>query len=684
MKEFIFTWGVENISYSWHKTGEEIVSPTFCAAPLQNTAWTLKLYPRGRDNSDYLSLYLIRERDQVPINLAVNFELSCVYADTSALHSCFVPETFTTFSEGGYYGFGESCFIKRYEVFGRRKTLYLPQDILTLRCRMWRDEDDDEFGQIFGRTRLTTERIVSVENIYLENLMNKTFNIQSKHQNEALMSVGIVYYDDKIKLGINPISGDMKTFTCKVTFVDKRTGRRLCEHISCFFGRPHSEVWQLPFTERVLPTENDNSVTSNFEILTDCMYSTGEEVKMIEKDCPVRIPEFLSNYIISWVPSVRQADYPSISKDLWALYNDQILCDVELKTQTKSFFVHEVVLCARSPVFLAMLTREMKEKINKYIEIEDISADTLEKFLAFLYTDAFEDLEWDAVAEVYYAADKYQVERLKFLCRSYFLKNDDFDNVCELLILADRHQDCELKRKAHDYIWRNEEKVFRSSTWKKFADEQPQLAMKTMLSKYEEKDNQSPAETIDDSITNHPSMLDDFGSLYQGQIINDIVIKSKSTTFPAHTTVLCASSPTFKDMFTRICDTNKKIKSTDFFEIEDLEDDTVSQLLLFLYADSLEDVQWDTAKKLYHAAGVYQIRRLQFKCSCFLLENLKVSNACDLLLFAHEQRDVQLKLAVEDFIHMYDEEIFGSDEWAALGEANIRLAFDTMCVKYKK
>ncbi|GBN16480.1 Speckle-type POZ protein [Araneus ventricosus] len=679
MKEFTFTWSIENISYSWHKRREKIVSPKFFAPPIQFSAWTLRLYPRGFENSDYLSLFLRRETDTACDNLTVNFELSCISADTSPLQARCIPETLKTFTKAEEHGFGELRFLRRHDVFGRRKALYLPKDTLTLRCRMWKDEDDNEFGESFGRTRLTIERIISVENIKPEIPMYNIVEILSEIQNKVLISINISSScEDKLDIRIYRINDKlMKSTTLNISFVDKRTERKLCEHEIVWFGGPQNEVFRLPFSGTLQCAENDNSEASNFEFITEVVYSTGEETKIIEIGQLPRVPEYFSKYIFSYVPSGKLADYPSISKDLWNLYNDQVLCDVELKTQKKSFFVHEVVLCARSPVFLAMLTGEMKEKKNKYIEIEDISADTLEKFLFFLYTDVFED--FDAAVDLYYAADKYQVERLRLLCSSHLIENVDIDNVCESLMLADQFNDCELRRKVDDFILKNEERVFKSSSWKKFADEKSHLAVKCMLLKYEEKENQCPTE-IFEKISRHPKFLDELRFLYQKQIVSDTVIKTASASFPAHKTVLCASSSIFKDLLSN----DSREKSIDFIEIEDLEDDTVSRMLLFLYTNSLEDIQWDTAKKLYHASVVYQIYRLKFDCSCFLLENLRVSNACDLLLLAHEHSDDRLKSAVEDYICVYDEEIFTSDEWTKLSETNLLLSSETMRAKYKK
>ncbi|GBN93222.1 hypothetical protein AVEN_210734-2-1, partial [Araneus ventricosus] len=187
-------------------------------------------------------------------------------------------------------------------------------------------------------------------------------------------------------------------------------------------------------------------------------------------------------------------------------------------------------------------------------------------------------------------------------------------------------------------------------------------------------------ETYEEKLSRHPEVLDDFRSVYQDKVFSDIIIKTKDATFHAHKSVLCASSSTLKEAFTK----DLKDKPSDILKMEDLEDDTASRLLLFLYTDSLKGIEWDTAIKLYHAANVYNIQRLKIKCACFLLGNIGTSNASDLLLLAHQHSDVKLKSAVEDFIFLHDEEIFGSDEWAEFSEANLLLANETMCLKYRK
>ncbi|GBM81191.1 hypothetical protein AVEN_164308-1, partial [Araneus ventricosus] len=116
-------------------------------------------------------------------------------------------------------------------------------------------------------------------------------------------------------------------------------------------------------------------------------------------------------------------------------------------------------------------------------------------------------------------------------------------------------------------------------------------------------------ETYEEKISRHHEVSDDFRSMYQGKIFSHIIVKTKDATFHAHKSVLCVSSSALKEAFTK----DLRDKPSHTLKMEDLEDDTVSRLLLFLYTDSLEDIEWDTAIKFYHAANVYKIHRLKNK-----------------------------------------------------------------------
>ncbi|KAF8777734.1 Speckle-type POZ protein B like protein [Argiope bruennichi] len=684
MKTFHFFWSIENISYAWHQPGRPIVSPEFCCKPFGFTLWTLELYPRGVDNSDFFSLNLCRSEDGGPDNLSLNIKFSCMSTDRSELHSVFIPQTFTNFKNNGFSTYGEECFIQRYEVLGRKRALYVPRDTLELRCQMWlADLNAPEFDECYGFTRLMVQRIPRRDvHIDFENALEKSFPIQSvRRNNKTLMVFSFIPHGEVMDVGIIPVTEElMKYSTCKMSIVNEKTGRKIFDCTRHFFGCPKKTEWRFPFVDKMPPAEKEISEKYHYEISVELAYSTGEDQKAIEQNRPIRAPEFFSNYVVRYTPYGQLQDLSNVSDDLWKMYTEQVLCDVELKSRNKSLFAHQFVLCARSTVFSIMLSGEMKEKMERCIEIEDITPESLGEFLKFLYTNSFTFFTWKTLMELYYAADKYSIERLKLLCCSHFLKNINVKNVFELLFLADRHQDSELRRRVDQFIWENDETIFTSSRWKHLTIEQPKLVIQTMLSKYNEKVNQNPPGTYENRISFGLDIHDEFKSFYESQMFCDIVIKTAGTKFPAHKTVLCASSSTFKEIFTK----DLKDEPTDLFEMTDFDDNTVSQMLLFLYTDSLEDLQWHTAMKLYDLANVYKIQRLKIHISCFFLKNLRVPIASNLLLFAHERSDNALRAAVEDYILLYHEEVFGSDEWAKVVETNSVLALEIMQAKFRK
>ncbi|CAL1279324.1 unnamed protein product [Larinioides sclopetarius] len=163
------------------------------------------------------------------------------------------------------------------------------------------------------------------------------------------------------------------------------------------------------------------------------------------------------------------------------------LIDVELKTETKTFPAHKVWLCAISFVFKTMLSSDMREKNSNIIPIDDLENDTVQQLLQFIYTDRLEDLCWDSATKLYYAGDKYQIERLKVICSSFLVNNVSPSSASELLILADKHSDSDLKEAVEDFILRHEEQVFELEEWHKLTETNSQLALKTMLLKYKKK-----------------------------------------------------------------------------------------------------------------------------------------------------------------------------------------------------
>ncbi|GFT84280.1 TD and POZ domain-containing protein 3 [Trichonephila clavipes] len=124
-------------------------------------------------------------------------------------------------------------------------------------------------------------------------------------------------------------------------------------------------------------------------------------------------------------------------------------------------------------------------------------------------------------------------------------------------------------------------------------------------------------------------------------------------------------------------------KNSEYVYIEDLDDDTVQRMLLYIYTATVPDLQWDTACDLYTAADKYEILSLKSKCSSFLKDNLSQGNACNLLILADEHQDQDLISAIQDYILIH-RGIFNTKEWELFMKTNVQLAANLMHLKLKE
>ena len=99
---------------------------------------------------------------------------------------------------------------------------------------------------------------------------------------------------------------------------------------------------------------------------------------------------------------------------------------------------HKFVLSICSPVFETMFSGNWA--CEKVIEVPDIDSDAFREMLKFAYTDAV-SLNSEIVIQVLYAARKYQIKTLEYLCIEYLGGNLDPHNA---LILLDQARKFEI------------------------------------------------------------------------------------------------------------------------------------------------------------------------------------------------------------------------------------------------
>ncbi|GIZ03969.1 TD and POZ domain-containing protein 3 [Caerostris extrusa] len=165
-----------------------------------------------------------------------------------------------------------------------------------------------------------------------------------------------------------------------------------------------------------------------------------------------------------------------------SMRKDGVLCDTKLRTSTETFPAHTVVLSARSPVFRAMFSNDMKEKSNNCVDITDLEADTVRRLLVYVYSDSLEYLDWENARNLYVAADKYDINSLKYKCALYLKQNLQGSNCCSILEMADRHQDADMKRTVQDFMAVLEDEFLFSDDWIELEKNIPKLATETLRS----------------------------------------------------------------------------------------------------------------------------------------------------------------------------------------------------------
>ncbi|GFY56062.1 hypothetical protein TNIN_348831 [Trichonephila inaurata madagascariensis] len=175
------------------------------------------------------------------------------------------------------------------------------------------------------------------------------------------------------------------------------------------------------------------------------------------------------------------------------------------------------------------------------------------------------------------------------------------------------------------------------------------------------------------------TLKENLESSYKENLFCDTKLKTETGSFPAHKFILSARSLVFRKMFT----SDMKEKSTGSVYIEDLDDDTVQRMLLYIYTATMPDLLWDSACNLYAAADKYEILSLKSECSSFLKDNLSLDNALDLLILSDMHHDEDLKSSTEKFI-LNHRGIFKTSEWKLFMKTNLQLAADLMCLALNK
>jgi len=114
--------------------------------------------------------------------------------------------------------------------------------------------------------------------------------------------------------------------------------------------------------------------------------------------------------------------------------------DICLSVNDKKIHCHRIVLCCRSTYFRSLLGQSWNQKygIRSDYHLDNVDYKALKLVVEFLYTDDV-NVNWKYAVDVLELADKFCIERLKFICEDAIAQAVNDDNVVELLSISYRY-----------------------------------------------------------------------------------------------------------------------------------------------------------------------------------------------------------------------------------------------------
>ncbi|GBN19944.1 Speckle-type POZ protein-like B, partial [Araneus ventricosus] len=417
-----FIWKIENFSYCWNETNDFLKSPDFHLDIFEGSAWGLKLYSRGRPSyENYVSVYLERlSSSKGPLGITIDYEIALLRKNGATKYVKEMKDR--CFRKGYSYGFDN--LVTREKIFGSKRSTLLPDDILTLECCIFpKNTELETYTEVIAKTHIEIQRFRRQwkEIDYSPNFLSGKF-CGSKNLKAFHCKIGVLDSNNSVaKFLVN------KSFD--ITSADRKRD-------SCVY---------LPIVTEAEILKNKSVYLPNGKLNLDCEFTLCDGLQHSQIEGIARETTF--NLVpVDETASTYQLDLPpkkflycidnipsSLKNDFQNLYQEGTLSDFTIKVGNKNLEVHKAVLCARSPVFKAMLTSNMKENVKNMVDISDLDVDTVYRMLIFMYTDKAGNLDWETSNKLYFVADKYGLITLKHICSEVLKQNLSVTNLREVL-----------------------------------------------------------------------------------------------------------------------------------------------------------------------------------------------------------------------------------------------------------
>ena len=127
----------------------------------------------------------------------------------------------------------------------------------------------------------------------------------------------------------------------------------------------------------------------------------------------------------------------TLVQDMKQLVNKELLSDITFLVEGQKIYGHKL-LCLRCPYFNNMFTGEYMESKAPELVIEGLRVEIFLQFLEYLYSDSV-DIQLGAAMELFEAADRFGMDRLKKQCEYVMYGAISIDTASEILLAADLH-----------------------------------------------------------------------------------------------------------------------------------------------------------------------------------------------------------------------------------------------------
>ncbi|GBN76330.1 TD and POZ domain-containing protein 4 [Araneus ventricosus] len=476
---FTYIWKIESAPRF-----ELVSSPVFTVQSMEMTRWNLCM--RIHSPSKLLALRIQRkEEDGGPESIEVEFELAFLDTDGFSLAKRSGTEHLR---KEDYSRFAEISDTDA--LFDLRGDEFFPKDLLTVRCRLWRKGTEICKSELcFASTQFDVYRpscvwaVKGCSSLQLGEKRIRILNSAEKRRPQLILTLSLAEADDKECVFIHLVAPHLRNYfhtDAEIAVLDAEGMVFLFKRVSTYMDMDKkitklsvfekSKLKALLLSDDVLLLRCELKLTSSPEV-----GSRIEDYKLMDYPNLKTIQREKSEAHFDELSEAAVCPF----KEIVNLFKeDGTLSDVCLRAGTKSFPVHKLILSSRSPVFRAMFTKDMREKTSKCIDIPDLDADTLGRLLLYIYEDKIQELTWEAAANLFEAADKYEVLDLKEKCSRFLKSTLTESNVCKILLLADMHNDESLKKAVQEFILNNSEIIY-SDVWKVFKEDHSKVALET-------------------------------------------------------------------------------------------------------------------------------------------------------------------------------------------------------------